>query len=290
MNAVAERDFDAAVTPTVTASSTTVSATLKDQGGTIWSGAQITVNFAPAPNIPGPYMWGGSSFTLRPQITADANGHFSISLPDNLTITPAGSMWQFVIAPSATMPAVVFQLMAVGSAMDISTVFTSQSYQLSTTTVQSLAIPRAYGDAAVITPPNSGQIYFNTTTSVIEFWNGSKWLPLVGASTMPGGEDVSALVVTGTYMWTNTPPAHNYPNPTTPPFDPRHSVLEVWNLNAADSVTGPSGYAIQRMTGAADWQNGRFYIRTYSDIGTPGTFGWTQWLVFTSTATAPPAP
>lgn len=207
-----------AITPTVAANETTVSANLVDLGGVTWAGALVTINFNPAPNIPGPYFWGGGMFSLRPQLQADSNGHFSISLPDNTTITPAGSTWQFVIAPNATMPAVIFNLMVAGSSMDISSVFTAQSYQVSLGIIQSLPLPRAYGDSFVATPSNDGQIYFNTQLQLIRFWNGAlnQWvdIPSGDISILPNGTNLNNLPGTG-FWWVNDPanaPANIPPN------------------------------------------------------------------------------
>jgi hypothetical protein len=153
-------------------------------------------------------------------------------------------------------------------------------------------LPIATSDAQVMPASNGTGLYYKTDTAELRMWIRASgwWITLDGIAAMPGGEDISTLVLTGVYVWTNVAPAHSYPNPASPPVDPRHSVLEVWNLNPGESVVGPAGYAVQRFISAADWQNGRFFIRTYSDIGHTGTFSWTAWKQFTSTADVPAAP
>lgn len=233
-------------TPFVTASSTTVSANLVDQGNNVWAGAFIIINFVPAPNVPGPYMWGGGPFTLNPMLTADGQGHFSISLPDNTTITPSGSTWQFVIAPAATLPAVVFNIMIAGATMDISSIFTSQSYQVSLGTVQSLPLPRAYTNSDVATPPNTGQLYFNTTTQRLNIWQtygAGVGTPAPGWVEVPSTFQVVAANTNidwtfegGSYIsW--GPFFGNIPNPPTAvgSWDP--SYLEVFSTGNTDHQT-----------------------------------------------------
>jgi len=188
-----------AVTPRVTNSTTQVSATLKDLGGTVWANANVMISFVPAPNIPGPYFWGDiggdGDWIVIHNITADANGFFTLGLQDNTTVTPAGSMWRFTIAPNATQPAVIFTLMLAGSAMDISSVFTSQSYQLQNTQVMSMFVPRAYGDNEVAVPPNAGQLYYDSTNHQLKMWTSGGWHPIFGGgfTTVADGTNVDTL-------------------------------------------------------------------------------------------------
>jgi hypothetical protein len=244
-----------AVTPTVTASSTTVSATLVDLGGTTWANAAITINFMPTPNIPGPYFWGATSnFQQIYQLVADATGHFSVSLPDNTTITPSNSTWQFVVAPTATTPAVVFNMMIAGTAMDISSIFTSQSYQLSQTLVQSVAVPRSYADSGVAAPSNSGQLYFNSTTNQLMMWTHSAWRPFMGGGwvEVAAGTDANALPGMGVYHsatgFTNGPPT----TPTT-----NQVLASLGTINFAygedDTATGIFSRMYKRPTGWTAW-------------------------------------
>lgn len=293
----------AGVIPTVAAGETTVSATLVDLGGITWENALVTINFVPAPNIPGPYMWQGGTFSLRPQLTADSNGYFSITLPDNLTITPAGSMWQFVIAPAATMPAVVFQLMVAGASMDLSSVFTSQSYQVSLGIVQSLPLPRAYTDSDVATPPNTGQIYWNSTDQRIRVWgtrsdgtlgwsapNDIQTIDVVSGNTL----NMDDYRTTVTYAFVENGPTHGIPNPSDSTFQNTNLLLFVYNLRGTAIVNiGDPGYVIQMLHECNDVDQARWWKRRYSNYGPGATtipFSWSQWARFKSTDEVPSVP
>lgn len=158
---------------------TLVSGTLVDLGGTVWSNALVIITFSPTPSTPGPYMWGDEIVNLRVEITTSNNGYFVVALPDNSSITPSGSTWHFVISPNATMPAVIFQLQALGETMDISSIFTNHSYQLVNQDVKSLVLPRAYDNSSVPAASNAGQIFYDTTEHTIKLWTGSDWISLL---------------------------------------------------------------------------------------------------------------
>lgn len=236
------------------AGQTQVSATLVDNGGTTWANAAVTINFVPAPNIPGPYMWQGGPFNIMPKLTADGNGYFSIALPDSTTITPAGSMWQFVIAPNATMPAVVFQLQCAGTSMDISSIFSSQSYQVQNTLVQSLALPRAYSDSEVATPSNPGQLYYNATSHSIKFYTSGAWysLPGGGWTTLADNTDANNLPAGSGNVHT----VNGFTNgpPTTPRTNQVINSLVLLQFGASqDDTTGALYYRTWHSGGWGTW-------------------------------------
>jgi hypothetical protein len=248
--AVTEREpmKKAAIVPTVAANWTQVLANLVDIGGTTWGGAQIIISFVPAPSIPGPYFLGGDSEFLKIwNVKADGSGYFDIGIPDNTTITPAGSTWQFTIAPAATQPAVIFRLMIAGTGMNISSIFTAQSYQLQQTGVPSLFIPRAYNDNEVIVPPNSGQLYFNSTFNQMRMWIHSQWYPLMGGgvSSVASGTP-AANVGMGVYF-----SADGFPDG--PPFSPNTnvSILSFGSMQMSFSDSDPSATVYKRIWQAA---------------------------------------
>lgn len=256
------------VTPTIAANQTTVSANLVDLGGVTWAGALITINFQPAPNIPGPYFWGGGMFSLRPQLQADSSGHFQIALPDNTTITPAGSTWQFVIAPNATMPAVIFNLMVAGSAMDISSVFTAQSYQVSLGVIQSLPLPRAYANTDMANPTNSGQIFYNTAQRSIMLWEENQWNPVASVNGIPypPGTDPDYFNNFGTAGI----PSGTYGLPD--------NTLTEWNIVTFPGAMNASG----RIQMAASYNDPQFRIWIRAAFGMMVPPDWSPWRVIPS--------
>jgi hypothetical protein len=189
----------AVVTLAVAPTTTTVTGTLTDIGGQLWVSAYITALFYPVPNVPGPYLWGGETFSQVVQFKSGIDGTFSVSLQDNLTITPLGSMWQFIISPNATMPAVVFNLMIAGTSMDISSVFTNQSYQVQGSLVQPIVLPRAYTDNEVVFPPFAGGLYYNATNHQLMLFTGAGgWISTGGGyKEVPPNTDANSTTLSG---------------------------------------------------------------------------------------------
>lgn len=210
---VSTNDFNVPA-PRAGSGTTDVTMTLKDIGGTVWVGATVTAIFVPVPNVPGPYYWQGTTNWTKVHVaTSDAGGIVLFTaanndaLQDNTFITPLNSMWQFVVAPAATMPAVVFTMMIAGTSMDISSIFTSQSYQVQNTQVQSLFVPRAYQDSEVAVVPNIGQIYFNTASKQLKVYTGTPevgWTNMTtfdqSAAVAEGTVDLDGYTNTGVYM------------------------------------------------------------------------------------------
>lgn len=197
-------------TPAAAGNATSVSATLVDFAGNVWANATITATFVPPPNGNGPYYWGTQTpFPMVYKWSSNLGGAFAEAIPDNLTITPPGSMWQFIVTPTATMPSVIFTMMIAGSAMDISSIFTSQSHQLANTVVQSLPVPLAYSDAEMTVTPNMGQMYYNTLTNQLRVWTGvnysnstAGWTGVLGTAdvNLPNNYDLNNLSGNGVYL------------------------------------------------------------------------------------------
>jgi hypothetical protein len=254
------------ITPSVAANWTQVLANLVDSGGTTWSGAQIIISFVPAPNVPGPYFLGDSSDFLKVwNVQADVNGYFDIGIPDNTTITPAGSTWQFTVAPAATQPAVIFRIMIAGYGMNISSIFTNQSYQLQRTLVQSLPLPRAYSSDDVAVPPNSGQIYYNTSANSIVLWANNQWNPLPTSGWTNNLTDMNDHITAGVFILIAGASANMPP----PPFNNTHIVLEVFAI---------AGFIMQRVSTPYDFD--KTWTRFYADLP---PMGWTAWIMYTGT-------
>lgn len=152
---------------------THVTGTLVDSQSTVWTNALIKVTFVLPANNPNPAIWSDGAFNHGPiTLMTDDSGHFAIDLPSTTSITPANSTWLFNIGPNASAQAVNLNIGVTGASMDISSLFTANAGVL---LVQSLEIPRAYGAFELETPVNMGQIWFNVTTGVFQFWNGTIW-------------------------------------------------------------------------------------------------------------------
>jgi len=102
----------------------------------------------------------------------DGSGTFSISLPDNTTITPIGSGWRFSVCPNSSSPCVSTQITVSGASMSVSTQLSSVA-----TGPRFSAGPKAYGylDVEVSPVPLPGGTYWNVTNSVWRQWTGSGW-------------------------------------------------------------------------------------------------------------------
>lgn len=164
---------------------TIVSGNLADIQGVPWINAPIEITFVPNPSKPGPVIWADGPFNPGPiLIFSDASGNFSIPLPSTDTIQPSNSTWLFSIGPNASAQAVLLNIGVTGVNMDISALFTQRSNAL---IIQSIRVPRAYAAFQLETPVNMGQLFFNTTLGVFQFWDGAIWDTIIGTAPPPAG-------------------------------------------------------------------------------------------------------
>jgi hypothetical protein len=86
------------------AQSTTVSGTVTDAGSQTWNNGSYQFNFVAVANYNGPYTWTGGAFNPITTIngTLNGSGHYSVSVPDNATISPSGSSWNLTVCPQGT--------------------------------------------------------------------------------------------------------------------------------------------------------------------------------------------
>jgi hypothetical protein len=86
------------------AQSTTVSGTVTDAGSQTWNNGSYQFSFVPVANYNGPYTWTGGAFNPITTINGSLNGagHYSVSVPDNATITPTGTSWTLTVCPQGT--------------------------------------------------------------------------------------------------------------------------------------------------------------------------------------------
>src|SRR5579862_5588863 len=112
------------------AQSTTVTATVTDSDGTLWTNGSWSLTFAPNPQNPNvsQYRIGGaplSSAVLNQTGVMDGSANLSIVMYDNTAITPVGSGWILNVCPQATAACGVLNFSTAGSSMDISSTLTA---------------------------------------------------------------------------------------------------------------------------------------------------------------------
>lgn len=163
-------------------SMTSVTATLTDSSPQVWQFAKWSADFQPPFGNPNaPHNNGNLITVTHYEGVADVTGLFTVSLDDNLVVTPSGSKWRFTLCPNAT----------VASCSVVSVVVTGASQNLSTTLSNALIVPvtvnamptviRAYSDSEAF--GGYGAQYVRTTDNnfricQIAFCNGSGWVAL----------------------------------------------------------------------------------------------------------------
>jgi hypothetical protein len=154
--------------------STTVSGTTTDAGSQAWANGTYKLTFTPNPQFPvGPYTWTGGTLNRVISGSLDGSGHYSVSVPSNSAITPAGSTWVLQVTPNATSP----------SFTTAATTITGGTQTLNATPpaiLISWSLPpgpaiSAYADGEIGGTLVPGSEYFNTTSLLTRVWNGSAW-------------------------------------------------------------------------------------------------------------------
>lgn len=157
--------------------STTVSVTVVDQGGQVWTNGTISYVFQGNGSFGGKYQWNGANLPaqyLVPQIVSlNGSGFATFSVPSSTAITPSGSSWRYVVCPNASaINCPIINIPAVGATQNISSTVTANAPAIS---MNPTPMPLAYSDTEVQTVPNQGGIYFNTTSLVPKYWDGTTW-------------------------------------------------------------------------------------------------------------------
>lgn len=85
---------------------TTVTGTVTDPNNIPYSNGTIsaTLIFVASPGTPSGQTCNGESFVFPVTGTTDVNGSFTLSLPPNASITPAGTIWQFQVGTPGIPP------------------------------------------------------------------------------------------------------------------------------------------------------------------------------------------
>jgi hypothetical protein len=160
--------------------STTVNSTITDSTGQVWSNGSYTITFVPTPNLPNNYQWNGSTFVPQKyQGVFDNTGTFTVTLPDNNTITPAGTQWAFVLCPNATATCTTVTTPVTGSNENLSSLFSSRVVP---PVIFAAPLPRAYSQSEVATPPpTQGGQFYQVIGDIPYYWTGTAWKALGGA-------------------------------------------------------------------------------------------------------------
>lgn len=175
--------------PLAYSQSTTVSGTIIDSpDGQAWFGGSYSFVFRVSPSNPiGPYFWNGAPFSTSQTVAGllDVSGHYSVSLPSNTSITPAGSTWDFTVCPLATSPCLTVQSVTItGGSQTVSPVPPSIRINLSSPPQN----PRAYADGELVNGAQ-GQQYFNVSIPSTRVCSTVPcgWTPLgvAGSATAP---------------------------------------------------------------------------------------------------------
>jgi hypothetical protein len=183
--------------------STTVSATVTDTDGFLWTAGSYQISFVPNANTPSPqsYIWSGGNLQQNNLFKGALNssGAFSVSIPDNTAITPSGSQWQFTICPQATTGCVSVTQAVSGSTANLTAILSAAAIGPRFPITAGNAY--GYGTVEVSPLPKPGAIFYDVTLTAsigCNQWTGSAW---TSCGTGSGGPPTGAAGgdLSGTY-------------------------------------------------------------------------------------------
>jgi len=163
--------------------STTVSGSIQDSpDGQLWFGGTYSFVFRVSPTSPtGAYFWQGAPFSTQQTIAGalDGSGHYSVSIPSNTAITPAGSTWDLTLCPLATSPCFTVQKITItGGTQTVAPAPPSVRINMGSPAPNT----RAYRDGELVAG-SLGQTYFNVTDGLVHVCNlvpCTVWNPIGG--------------------------------------------------------------------------------------------------------------
>jgi hypothetical protein len=147
--------------PSLAAQSTTVSATVQDPDAVVYGNGTVTVAFVPAQNFPSStYVWSGGALSQTITGTTNSGGTFSVSIPSNGSISPAGSQWSFTVCSYNGMSCATAIVTVVGSTQSITTQLNANAPLV---IASGLFVPKSLGATGVTltawgSPNNSSNI------------------------------------------------------------------------------------------------------------------------------------
>jgi len=160
----------------LSAQTTTVTATVVDSDTVAWAGGEWKLDFTPSTSNPNPAVYRVNGATLNPVVAhqtglMDGSGYFTASMYTTSTITPTGSTWRLTVCPNASALCGYYSFVAAASG-DIST-----SVNAVITAPRFTAISGTYGytnlEASLKLIP--GSTYFNVSTNCQRLYNGASW-------------------------------------------------------------------------------------------------------------------
>jgi hypothetical protein len=158
-----------------------ITATITDPDAQTWNNGNVQILFIPTPGVPGPFTWTGGPLPTKYTATMNAGGTFTIGIPDNNFIKPAGSMWQFTLCSNTSAPCQNVVTTVTGGAPNLSSVL---SAGITAPRFNAGQFSYGYLDVEVQGQHLPGDMYYNVTSLASRQWNGSAW----GASyTFTGG-------------------------------------------------------------------------------------------------------
>jgi hypothetical protein len=252
--------------------STTVSGTILDvPDGQAWFGGTFYFTFRVSPSSPtGPYFWGGAPFSINQTISGslDGSAHYSVSVPSNSSITPAGSSWDITVCPQATSPCFTQQSVIVtGATLTVSP--TPPSIRINMGSPP--PVTRAYTDTELVAGL-LGQQYFNLSSSVIRVCSSLPcgWTTITGGggaaqnpvnslqknnAGSPGSFQASNLSESGGVLTNGDTNSNRGPNPsvdiTAPPFNARFVSMSAIPLTTGTITGGTNSLVVASNSG---WQ------------------------------------
>lgn len=262
----------ALVTGYANAQSTVVSGSLVDSSGYTWSYGTVTAVFQRAPNSSGTPVWSGGTLNPIPaSVATDSGGNFSITLPTNTYITPAGSTWLFSFCPNATTQCAVINIPLTTSTFNPVSTITAQG-AWPTGQIFPTQISKVYNVAQAGTPPlNQGGMVYNVTNQTMNVYTNSGWTPFAYVGGLPvvtnpsGNQTITQpintifnFITSGTgAIEINSNPIlyNNYPNVAT--------LNGVTTPNLIATSSGTNSSTIYKLNGPV------YYVRNWCT--TPGT-------------------
>jgi hypothetical protein len=162
------------------AQSLSVTATITDTDGQTWNNGTFSVQIF-SPN--GTPYYNGTPVSRALQMgSMNGSGVLSVTLNNTSTITPSGALYTWTICPQASVKCSTFNTQVITT--NLSTLLSSL-----VTTPRFAAGYSNYGylDAEITPTPTAGLTYYNVTSGLLRYYNGSTWSPLT-----PGGAGVYA--------------------------------------------------------------------------------------------------
>jgi hypothetical protein len=170
---------------------TTVSSTVTDAGGQIWSYGTYKISFF-SNGLGGPFFLNGAPFDPGTTFAGSLNssGAFSgVSVPSSNFITPVGTAWFITVCPAATSACYTKTLPITGATMDLSSLVVPPALGVPANQYNQAA---AYQDSE-IKGPYLGFTYYNLLDMTLHVCTGSTACTWVSVSGGGGNPSFSAI-------------------------------------------------------------------------------------------------